>query len=286
MDLKSENYNPAVDTLRHISQVSSSWRNLALNSSPLWGCVLNLTRLEGSKKWLDEVVKRSKKSWLYIKAVPKGEVRDIRYNRTDRIWDLDLKPALEFGPIEEPREWCSLFSRSSNLRSLKVDSMIWVSDLFPVLCPHLELLELSDDSRSAVHIQRKDSLLLPGPPISLPGLKKIKIKSHWPYTVDGVMMALQRIAPAASCLLYLHCRVGRFPGEMNFIADSMPLVIPKYLCCARETLASMESPFARIVITTSCVDFTFSSGRLLPEKVDDGIFRFALDGADHAQLLN
>ncbi|KDR72348.1 hypothetical protein GALMADRAFT_143190 [Galerina marginata CBS 339.88] len=73
MRLRSEDYEPALDTLRHTSQVCSSWRELALASPLLWSRVINIAcflhRKAGIiKYWSTEVMKRTQTGLLDIKA--------------------------------------------------------------------------------------------------------------------------------------------------------------------------------------------------------------------------
>lgn len=56
-------------TLRHASQVCSSWRELILSTTSWWGCVIDLNLLDQkSDKWRNEILARSGESALEIRG--------------------------------------------------------------------------------------------------------------------------------------------------------------------------------------------------------------------------
>ncbi|PPQ76742.1 hypothetical protein CVT26_004464 [Gymnopilus dilepis] len=279
MHPQSDNQTPAVDTLRYASQVSSSWRNLLLSSPSLWGRVINLTRLEQSPEWLEEVMKRTGDSWLYVRAAPDGEMRDLRFeddfvrsfvtHHWKRIRWLDLKLALEFAPMTEARNWHRLLNSPSNLRYLKAYSIILAFDLFPTQSPQLECLELEDDDQSMMHIRREDDLSTSPSPIRLPRLKCIKIKSCNLSTSGMLLTVLNRVVPADDCLLNFYSP-SAMPIFCNLDSSAVPLILPKYLGYAKKTLAAAtEGVNALFVMTTFRLDFVVSLSPFFSEWPDD-----------------
>ena len=66
--LERESHNiPAINTLRHTSQVCSAWRDLALDAQSLWGRVIDFNCLR-HEEWRDEVMRRTGTSPLFVQC--------------------------------------------------------------------------------------------------------------------------------------------------------------------------------------------------------------------------
>ncbi|KDR65658.1 hypothetical protein GALMADRAFT_148526 [Galerina marginata CBS 339.88] len=79
----------AIDTLRFSSQVSSSWRQIILSFSSLWGQVINLSHLEHNE-WREEVLRRTGRSLLSVLWGYSGIVclsEDVAANILEHHWD-------------------------------------------------------------------------------------------------------------------------------------------------------------------------------------------------------
>ncbi|KDR84555.1 hypothetical protein GALMADRAFT_237461 [Galerina marginata CBS 339.88] len=110
---------PALLTLRYISQICSSWRELAIESPSLWSRVLdvNLLSQEGAD-WRNEVIRRTGTALLDVKAQNYDPSLPLALNSLEwllnahwsRIRSLVLAlDNLNFSPDEEP--WFRLFGR-------------------------------------------------------------------------------------------------------------------------------------------------------------------------------
>ena len=296
MTHKDEDHIPAVDTVRRISQVSSTWRQLVLSSPLLWARVINLNRFwDCSPEWLNEVARRAKTSGFYVKAEVFWDVHDTversKFIRKfvgehwRRIHDLDL--IIKLDDFEEAKAWLSLLSSPSDIQYLRILSTIQTWELFPLSCPHLRALELSDDSGSLLFIPGgADSPRFPSAGrTSFPSLKRLDIKGHWPSSVAGIMSILERINPADDCSLYFDCTVdaSESSSELESIPAHIALVLPKYLRHVKEHFSSIESPFVSVVITKKRIDLFMSPSG--PSTHDDDEFRFALEFADSRDTL-
>ncbi|KDR74390.1 hypothetical protein GALMADRAFT_250306 [Galerina marginata CBS 339.88] len=116
---KSEEEIPALTTLRLTSQVSASWRELAISAASLWGSVINLNHLNQKKgHWRDEVLKRSKLSLLCVKGKTGSSLQSAEFFAsilTDhwhriRILDLEKSGNIEYIGVQV---LITLFSRSA-----------------------------------------------------------------------------------------------------------------------------------------------------------------------------
>ncbi|KDR67331.1 hypothetical protein GALMADRAFT_258296 [Galerina marginata CBS 339.88] len=117
MELDFEDYFPAMDTLRTISQVCPLWRGIAMNSPSLWGRVVNIDavfkRRAGSMtKWGNEVLRRSGDSSLHIKArldtkVKEDVVESLVRQNWHRIQSLDLE--FQKGTPISGEKWQEIF---------------------------------------------------------------------------------------------------------------------------------------------------------------------------------
>ena len=284
MNLATEDVSPAIDTLRSLSQVSSSWRRVLIAAPSLWGRVLNLARLERSKSWLEEVVKRSDGSWLHVRAIIGEEHREGGYHdfvrlfvkkHWDRIWSLNIELGMGMTSMNDTGEWILLFASPSNLRSVTVRSSIFAFDLLPVRSPHLEAMELSDDARAGRHEHFENRV--PSGTISMPNLRQIAIKTHWQHLADSLLAALCQISPADDCLLNFVAPFTLTLGEMPEIVQLMPRVLSKYLRHAAECSDLRKDSQTKVTITPTVVDFMISSPST--SHYSSASFRFSIDCA-------
>jgi hypothetical protein len=58
---------PAINTLRHTSQVCSAWRDLVLDTKSLWGRVIDFNCLR-NEEWREEVMRRTGTSPLFVRC--------------------------------------------------------------------------------------------------------------------------------------------------------------------------------------------------------------------------
>ncbi|KDR69075.1 hypothetical protein GALMADRAFT_145798 [Galerina marginata CBS 339.88] len=118
-DEEDDDVIPALETLRHSSQVCERWRRLILSSSSLWGQVINITCLE-SDEWREEVLRRTGQSLLCVLGGNRHDglsgyqeiAVDLVYSYWDRIRWLELNFA--DSRCQDGRLW-KTFERSSDV---------------------------------------------------------------------------------------------------------------------------------------------------------------------------
>ena len=129
MEIQKTRYFTPITTTRFSSQVCRQWRHLILGSPWLWGRILNLNDLTlGSDDWTNEVLSRTKKAMLTIRADLGGESRCIRrttpllFKILDEEWPriqhLEIWIS-ENGDFDDNR-WLSIRRPTENLRSISL----------------------------------------------------------------------------------------------------------------------------------------------------------------------
>ncbi|KDR77975.1 hypothetical protein GALMADRAFT_244940 [Galerina marginata CBS 339.88] len=134
----SQSTIPAIVTTRNTSQVCTSWRNILLESSSLWGRLIDLDMLDQpTNHWRNEILRRAGSAYLWITGNILGTTEQSTHVRTfffSIIGDRDcwnriqrIIVYLDILDISDER-WKALCNRAPNLEIFKVTNP-WAMDL-------------------------------------------------------------------------------------------------------------------------------------------------------------
>ncbi|KDR80929.1 hypothetical protein GALMADRAFT_222530 [Galerina marginata CBS 339.88] len=262
----------ALNVLRNSSQVCQRWRSLILESSSLWGCVIELRcLLQERNEWREEVIKRAGQSFLSIK----GEVVDHPSNFQEFVFKLlmDLWPRIRKLDIEvKSLDW---FLKSS-----------W--QVFQRPAPHLQVFKvylytrrapLPDTSGSKRFFSDHAPLLqefnlypncLPIIRLRAPWLshiRKLSLHRPCPLTIDEILDML----PAMPLLEVLDIQTVFTGVEQQQLSTRPCITLPRLaqlICHENDTLSCFYLLY-HILPASGCIPYvqTDSAADLTVEEV-------------------
>ncbi|KAF8887024.1 hypothetical protein CPB84DRAFT_1529207 [Gymnopilus junonius] len=115
-------------SLLHASQVCLSWRTLILNSSSLWGRVIDINSLyRSADMWKTEILQRTGKSCLHVKVLIRRDDGLQRFARTlligewDRVRSLEIMFTMTLESQQELEKWRIFQTPAPKLECIYVD---------------------------------------------------------------------------------------------------------------------------------------------------------------------
>ncbi|PPQ74662.1 hypothetical protein CVT26_005532 [Gymnopilus dilepis] len=297
MDPRSDNENPALNTLRDLSHVCIQWRRLLLGAPSVWSRALNLGYLRRLRpEWRDEIVRRAGEAEMDVLAnfgeqddpfdsdfvsMHWHRIRSLNYTDSTgyidpglyQTWsDIVQQPSTRLAHLSIFCSKKTLFdflksiglTRFPNLQSLKVTQYLCVHD--------------------ADYVFDKLSFGV----VSLPRLASIDISSTSTSITDVVIQLLDSIKPATDCILSLSISLS-FRNAKAPTIYKIPSIFRKFSQTAQTAAqAHFSSRFNRGLdmcpVMRFIEDFVVASVPIAPTSFGPGqmsSLSFVLTNVDH-----